>query len=269
MVKKLFKYEIIAYFKRLLPFYIILMSVAAFSRIIQSMEMDFFVFDIVYGSSLFVYGITVVACEAMIVITAITRFYKNLFTAEGYLSFTLPVTASQHIFVKLFTVLLFSAANTVLVTASFAIVTAGELGVEIYKAAVYLMEKLFEIGQGHTPFYFVEAVLFLFVSFCFNYLVYYSCITIGQLAKKNRVLAAFGVYFGYSLAGQIIGTIVTIVFETIRYTEAYKKMIEYVTQNVTLFIHIGLLGATLITFGLAVALFFINKFIITKKLNLE
>ena len=48
MVNKLFKHEIAFYFKRLLPFYIILLSVAVFSRLIQNFEVDFFVYDIIY-----------------------------------------------------------------------------------------------------------------------------------------------------------------------------------------------------------------------------
>jgi len=269
MVKKLFKYEIISYLRTLLPFNLILLAVACFTRFIQIFESDFFVYEIIYNSSFFTYCVTVIACFSMVYVKAITHFYKNLYTAEGYLSFTLPVTPAQHIFVKLFTALLFAAVTFVTTVASFAILTAGELGIELVKAGAFLMKKFVEFAGVNSGFYIAEAVVFILVSLCSSFLLYYTCISLGQLAKKNRILAAFGVYFGFYLIEQVFGTLLMIAMIMAENVLDMEKIMMYITENIKIFIHIGLIGGIVIAAALSVLYFFINRFVMSKKLNLE
>jgi len=269
MVKKLFKYEIIYYVKRLLPFYIVLMSVAAFTRILEIFERDALVFDIVYTSSVIAYVVALIASIAAVLILAIMRYYKNLFTAEGYLSFTLPVTETQHIFVKTATALLFEIASIVLCVLSFVILSLGELGAEVAKAIGYLLKLYFGKLGTHGGFYIAEFLLLLFVSSVLMLFVFYSCITIGQLAKKNRVAASVGVYFGFYLIEQIIGTVIVIIVSVASLNEEWQRFMQKVLREIKTYIHIGLVGYTVILAVVAVALFFINRHIMRKKLNLE
>ena len=99
MVKTLFKYEFKSYLKTLIPFNIVLLSIAAFTRLIQFFDLDIVgydvVYDIVFALATMTYVLAIVACFAAVFVMAIIRFYKNLYTAEGYLSFTLPVTPGQ------------------------------------------------------------------------------------------------------------------------------------------------------------------------------
>ncbi|MBQ8338505.1 MAG: hypothetical protein IJY33_05105, partial [Oscillospiraceae bacterium] len=189
MVKKLFKYEFAAYLKTLIPFNIVLLSVALFTRLVQFFETDIaelsFIYDIIITLSVMTYIATIVACFAAVFVMAVIRFYKNLYTAEGYLSFTLPVTPAQHIFVKLTTAVALMGITLVTTIVSFAIATAGELGIEILKAAGYLFKKLVELAGINVWFYALEIFVMLVISSCVSILFYYTCISIGQLFKKN------------------------------------------------------------------------------------
>ncbi|MEE0839992.1 MAG: hypothetical protein U0L72_05505 [Acutalibacteraceae bacterium] len=269
MVNKLFKYEIAFYFKRLLPFYIILLSVAVFSRLIQNFEVDFFVYDIIYGSSIITYVIMNFVALGAVIINAIVRFYKNLFTNQGYLSFTLPVTPTQHIFVKLLTAMLFSFITLLLMFIAFMAFTAGELFTEICKAALYLLKKFTAIAGANTFFYIFEFVLLLIVAFATTLFIYYTCITIGQLAKKNRIAAAFGVYLIFYLIEQAIGTVFMIVFSAVSLSDKLTDITNYIVNNIKTFAHIGLIGLTVSYLIGSLILFFIDRHIITKRLNLE
>ena len=51
-------------------------------------------------------------------------------------------------------------------------------------------------------FYIIEVLLLILVAIICGYLLIYACISIGQLARKNKILAAVGVYFGYSVVLQ-------------------------------------------------------------------
>ena len=84
MVKKLFKHEILSY-ARIMPIvYVILITIAFASRIIQIFESDTTVYNIISTFSFITYGISIVAAIVFNFIFVIVRFYKNMFSGEGY-----------------------------------------------------------------------------------------------------------------------------------------------------------------------------------------
>ena len=100
-------------------------------------------------------------------------------------------------------------------------------------------------------------------------LLYYTFISIGQLFKKNRILAAVGAYFVYYIATQVISTIITIIFSVLATTPAMEKLGEFVQLHPYITIHSVaaiLIVLTLVFSGIA---FLVVRHIITKKLNLE
>lgn len=273
MVKKLFKYEFAAYLKTLIPFNIVLLSVALFTRLVQFFETDIaelkFIYEIMLSLSVMTYVATIIACFAAVFVMAVIRFYRNLYTAEGYLSFTLPVTASQHIFVKLTTAVALMGLTLVTTVVSLAIATAGELGVEILKAAGYLAQKFVEAVGANGCFYVVEIIVLLVVSLCVSLLFYYTCISLGQLFKKNRVLGAVGVYFIFYFASQILSAIFMVIWNIAIMTIDYQKLMEFAEDNVSWLLHLLFIGSAVLYAAVGTAYFFVNKFIMSKKLNLE
>ncbi|MEE1186435.1 MAG: hypothetical protein UHN02_03545 [Acutalibacteraceae bacterium] len=270
MVKKLIKYEFIAYARTMLPMILILFGVSLLNRFVQLFENRSEIYSIVFGSSVAALVITMLVCVFMTVFVGITRFYKNLFTLEGYLSFTLPVTASQHIFVKVLVATVFSVVSLAAILLSASIATFGEVLVEVFKAINYLAKEFFAFcGALNGTFYIIEAVVFLLVATISGFMLFYACIAIGQLAKKNRVLSAFGTYFAYYFICQILGTIlITLVVKFYDYLPI-EQIADFIYKNPFESIHIGLCLFILWEAVLGVVYYLITDSIIKKRLNLE
>ncbi len=267
MVKKLFKYEFIHYMRALLPFELILLIVASFSRIIQIFDDGSQTYNIIFGSSTVMYGIAIVLCLVMCFVSAITRYYKNLFTAEGYLTMTLPVTENQHLFVKWITAFLTVVISFVIIMISACIMLLGEPLVEVFKAITYLFKDFYEMSAIHTVSITIEVIVGIFLAILYVLMLFYTCITIGQLAKKNRILASFGVYFGYYVLTQIFGTIVLVLMMTTNLVERIGNLFMEFNVAETFHIIFGFLAIFIIL--LTCVFIIICKKIIRKRLNLE
>ncbi len=271
MVKKLIKHEMLFYLRTLLPAELILLGMALLVRFVQFFESDAVIYDIVGISSIVTYVIAIIVCVVMMFITGITRFYKNLYTAEGYLSFTLPVTHSEHIFSKLFSAVAVSLITALVIGVSLAIATAGEVFSEIVKAGNYLFKMLFDYTGVHGVLFIIEFIVLVIVSLSTGYLLYYTCITAGQMAKKNRVLAAFGIYFGYYFVCQTIGTF----FMTM--TAIFNEPIARLMENIGLFaethpiatVHIFFISVIIFDAIIGGVYYFLTHLIMKKRLNLE
>ena len=273
MVKKLFKHEFLAYARVMSVVYIILLTIATAGRVIQFFENDSIPYTIISTISGITYGFSVFAVFAFAFVMGIIRFYKNLFTSEGYLSFTLPVTASQHIVVKAVTAISVELVTLVVVLLSGCILAAGEMLVEIWKALRYILEKIFELAGAHTVIIGGELAILLLLELFAGIMLYYAFISIGQLFKKNRILAAVGAYFVYYIITQIVSTVLFISLSLIATTNFFGDFIFRLINQVTLHpyasIHFGIWLIVLLQAIFIWIEFLVVKKILTKKLNLE
>jgi len=269
MVKKLFKHEFLAYMRVILPMHLILLVGALANRIVQLFETDNSLYKIVFGSSAFIFGAGIMVCLVLTSLFGIKRFYSHLFTHEGYLTLTLPVTPTQHIFVKLIvatTSLLFSI---VMIFASLCVITFGDVCSEIFKAIGFIYNLFYDIAGADLVFYIIELIVLFIVSIMTAYLLYYACISIGQRAKKNRVLAAIGVYFIYYAITQILSTILMVLLPIFAENLPLDKIAEFAAEHPGTIIHIVLCGSIVLTAIMGFIYFIISKHTISKKLNLE
>lgn len=265
MVKKLFKHEFQSYWRILIPVWCVLLGIAAFGRLLFLLESDTVIYDIVSGSSIFFYVISLIAALMFPLVLAVIRFYKNLFTGEGYLTFTLPVTTGQHLRVKVITAVAVQLATLLVMLLSAAIFAAGEVLVEVCKAIGYIFSHLAPLTKGHLVFYVLEFILLLVVAWFAEFLLYDTCIAIGQLFKKNRVLAAVGVYFGLYMITQVVGTIGIAISAFLD----WESIGEWIASNWIPFIHLVLCSCIVVCAGMVVVYYVITHHIIRKRLNLE
>lgn len=273
MVKKLLKHELGSYIRILLPTNAIILIVAVVARIIQFFESDTVAYNIIFWSSMLAVFVGIMASMFMTIAVAVIRFYKNFFTAEGYLTFTLPVTPAQHITVKLLGAVIFELISVGTALLSLIIISAGDVLVEVIKAAVYLISQFFsnagaEIATNFV-FYGIEMLILVAVSGILGVLVYYTCISIGQMARKNRIFMAVLTYFGYYMLCQILSTILMVIFTVLELSGVLEPIFIFFSNHELAGIHIILCTGIVLYTGLSLLFFFINKKIITKKLNLE
>lgn len=269
MVKKLFKHEIFAYLKTLTPVYIILCGIALMARLLQFFENGGTVYKIIFGSATVVYVISIIVAIILTLILVITRFYKNMFSSEGYLTHTLPVTADQHIIVKTVTAVLFQLITVFAVLISACIITAGELLKEILKAIAYMYNFFNTSFEQNLAFYIIEVVLMLLIALTAEILLFYAVISVGQLFRKNRVIAAIGVYFGYYIVTQIIGTVLVVAVTLLANTELMSAIVSFISANPFKTAHIAFIAFAVFYAVLAAVYYLITSIIVRKKLNLE
>ncbi len=271
MVKKLFKHEFLALGRLILPIICALLGVGIFARVLLFFESDTIAYQIIEGSTFTVLVLAILASMILTTIFGVIRYYKNLFSCEGYLSFTLPVTPAQHLWVKVITAVTFDVIVMITIVCSLMIALSGEPLTEFVKAGVYLWKHMGkELEMVHIVLYMIEfAILIVFSSFV-NYFLYYTCITIGQTAKKNRVMWAVGVYFIYNIICQVISTVVSIVLSVVAYSVELEDIVIRLLEEYTyVCIHAILLGSILWSVILGAVCFIVCHTIIRKKLNLE
>ncbi len=130
-----------------------------------------------------------------------TRFYKNFFTDEGYLTFTLPVKRTQLLNSKLITSIITSSLTGLIVVIDFFIAFFIGTSDLIDKNDFSLMwDEL-----SHTPIdnfvlylviYVIEALLLLLLCEILATLFVFSCITIASIiTKKAKIITAIGIYY--------------------------------------------------------------------------
>ena len=271
MVKKLIKHEYLAFFRSMCPICAITLGVGLLTRIIQLFESDSAAYAIISGSAFVVFWVSVMVALVATIALSVKRFYTNLFTAEGYLSMTLPVTAGQHIFAKLLVAVTGSIATFITVLISASVSCFGKTLWEIIKAIDFLARDAVAKWGAHFIFYVIEAVIMAVVFITYNFVVFYLCISIGQRAKKNRILAAFGAYFGYYVITQIVGTMFILILTAMpRFLE---KLIfdfsRWAVEHPYAAVHVVMLGISVFYAALSVGIFFYSRYIIKNKLNLE
>lgn len=270
MVGKLFKHEISALGKLMFPVLCAVLGVGVFTRVLQFFASGSLTYGIVETSSYVILFIAMFVSVILALIFGVVRYYKNLFTCEGYLTFTLPVTAAQHIWIKAVVAVLFMGAAVVSSIVALTIAFLGRDLMDIWEAIAYIWNYVAkEFNTTHLVFYMIEGVILLIAYAFMTYFLYYSCITIGQMAKKNRVMAAVGVYFLYYIISQVLGTIFIILISVYEYLIPMDKIAEFIDKNTYLCGHLLLIGLTVLCLIMIAIYYLICHTVIRKKLNLE
>lgn len=274
MVNKLLKHEVKYYIRTLFIYEIVLFTLAFFTRILMFFETDSIVYKLAQGSSFILFGFAVFACSLMATVISVFRFYKNLFTSEGYLTFALPVSSNQHLFAKLLSASVYNIIVFISCIAAFLITISGDLFNELVKASIYLLKF---IGQQlpdvpltlHIVLYIIEICVSMLVSTVLSLLLYYVCIAIGQTAKKNRILLAVAIYFGYMMLTEIFSTIISITMSITMNLPLFQKISTYIINHPFATLHISFCSTIVITTIMCVVFYVITNVIMKRKLNLE
>lgn len=177
---------------------------------VQEMEQDVIVVLNVLGMVTAIIAVAVTGVAALFLY--ISRFYKSRFTDEGYLTFTLPVNTHQN----LLSSMAISAIGMVIVF--FVICAALCLWLMIgfsaipgfyetlWKVLPELWEK-FKEANDQIPWRYAGLFLLNVLDGCVSELIMLMLsVTVGSiLAKKHKILAAIGVYYGINVLISMAG----------------------------------------------------------------
>lgn len=206
-------------------------------------------------------AVAVVGVAALFVY--IGRFYKSRFTDEGYLTFTLPVSTHQN--------LLASMANTAIgmvivffvICAALAIwLSIGFSGIpDFYQTVWEKLPELWDVFKrvwSTIPwnFFWVFLLDVLAGSVC-ELVVLMLSVTIGSiLAKKHKILAAVGVYYGIHVA-------ISMVTSAMLAMQAFSG-----SDDASMFLRFYN-GTAVLMAVISVAGYFLMYFLVDRKLNLS
>ena len=156
MLGKLIKHEFRALSRFLLPIHILLLVACLIGRFMfQAMDTMDLPNVILIVSFVFLISIwIVVPCATSILI--VVRYYKSLYTDEGYLTLTLPATRGQLLFSKAFAACVWSILDLAIVIAGLAIVVIIPQVYQNSAEALNELEKVLMLiimfAVGYDPF---------------------------------------------------------------------------------------------------------------------
>ncbi len=197
MLKKLMKYDM----KSLNRFLIIIHAFLLLSIIAANVFFFFFISvdssSIFFFTLLFLYIFMIAGTSFATSILIAVRFYKNLYSDEGYLTFTLPVTKSQILISKILTGTLWVYINQVFIFVSIAtLMIPGKHTIIRTLSAIPGFSSPGRIILGFLLFLLVDAVS--------TTTMIYASITIGQHFHGHPILGSIVTYFGLQTVCSII-----------------------------------------------------------------
>lgn len=281
MLKKLFKYEWKAFWKvptAINGFLGIMTFIGIVSLASPFWESNIRGIHIMLGLAVFFYILAIAAGSIGVTFAITTRYYKNVYTDEGYLTNTLPVTARQIILSKLFVGIIWSMITGIVVSLSiFSLVYTASLSYSD-------MDILYELGQNFPELLssFKEEVGISFFLFLFLSLIYliastalsilkmYTAIALGQLFTRHKVAGAVMWYIGEYIFFEILTSFLSgipsysggLVYSFYIYGSSYYNMFNT-----------SLLASMLLSIGFCLAvcagLYFLTEHMLKNRLNLD
>lgn len=132
------------------------------------------------------------------------RYYKNFFSDEGYLTFTLPVNRRTHLLSKTINAMIWAAAEIGLMILGVFIFLLlaptpekGFITLNGYIGFGYVMGELWNIIGGWLIAYILGFIFAMLCTAFFQITLVFLCITVGSvIARRRKVLAEIGLYLG-------------------------------------------------------------------------
>lgn len=277
MLGKLIKHEFAATWRVMLVLSLILVGVgilflccfAGLAAMIHnapdynSGALSFSVFSIV--------GFLLIAALAVFILVKIyliVRYYKNLYTAEGYLTFTLPASTTQIISAKVIVGSIWTLLTMFLLVIDFFCALFGfGLAVTDPSEIATIPSDMIDIVTFDQSAMLPLMITIYILSAIISLLSYYFCITVGQLWRKHKILGAILCYVGLSIALRII-TFIQQLFSGFSGGLLFGGLFLSNEEFAQTYLH-SLVGNLVLSIVLGV-LYFLGSVLITKKkVNLD
>ncbi len=228
---------------------------------------------IVNASSVLVIVFSVIGLVAFSLISILfiyVRYYKNFFTDEGYLTFTLPVKRTALLNSKLISAVLTYIITFLAIFINLLAMFSVGLGKELYtkenlEALVEVWNMLTHNFGIYLLIYAIEMLAIFILSAVFSILFVYCCITVASIiAKKAKVITAIGIYYGANM----IFSFVVQIFTLFGMQGMIARLANITSENAYIIIAIVLFGAIVFMFVFCAMIYTLVHYLIDRKLNL-
>lgn len=217
MFRKIFKYDFRACSRIMLLLIPLTWLLAGFAAmLIRAMEMDFFQEFFILETSAAIgifFSIMAICCfPVAVLIFCLRRYYTHFFSDEGYLTFTLPVKRETLLWSKTLSAFLTMAIAAVAEVIAFLLLIALLPGG--MDSLWNIVEELWKAARAPGVWEMILLVIAIVIASGFGSLaLMHFCMTQGfLLAKKHRVLAAFGLWYGINFVKSTISQIASLLF---------------------------------------------------------
>ncbi len=205
-------------------------------------------------------------------VLVIIRTYKNFYSDEGYLTFTLPVKRSTLLVSKLLTSYIVTCVTLITALFNFFIMMCIPYYKDIFSRDTIIAIKEFvrdvicEMGVPYFIFYVIEILVIITLAITLSMLVILLCMSVGSLiAKKGKIIASFALYYAFTnVSTSVIFVYMTVVAPALM---SWLNDISDANFNIVL----ALLLSVLIAFLLMICtLAYLAQYrLLDKKLNLQ
>jgi len=289
MLGKLLKYEFKATARIFLLMYAALLVVAAISAALYAISGSILsgtqgvmpmVLTVISSIFTVIYVLVAIAVMVVTVVVIIMRFYRMLGN-EGYLWFTLPATANQHLLSKLITSLVWTIAGTLMVCISILILALPAGWISYLGQLPQAWNALVSVGINPGA-WLAGIAVFLIITVIFGNLMFYTAMAIGPNLTKSRLGGSVLAYIILYICSQVVGVVELLILLiplsslngnlsidiSVNATDNIAPVLTQITPTIN-----SAMLALFICFGvgylaMSVVLYLLSKHFMTKKLNL-
>lgn len=258
MLTKLIKYELSATARYLMPLYVVLAFLTFFTKFTLTISSNSKILLALSSIFYFLYIISIIIVAVTTFLLIIMRFYKNLFTGEGYLMFTLPVKVHELINSKLIISILWAVLSILLCFSSLLFVIPSTTALSP-NASSFTLSTFYDMAVNYGMGKSVLLLLMAFMMLVYNILIFFASIAVGQSISSNKVFGSLIAYIGiYTICQMFSGMLIVVLM-------IFNIDVNDESLIITLVITLGLLISTI---GSTVFYTVIHHFL-KKRLNLE
>ena len=222
---------------------------------------------LMYGTYILVYVVGIFVLFIGTTIYFYVRFFKNMYTDQGYLMHTLPVTEHELIFSKLLVAMIWKIISAIVVTFGLELIAYSVAKGDI-PTFREIKEEILELGvePARLTLIIILSLLLALGYAIYTYLLGYASVSVGQFAVKNKVIASIGAFLGIRLIVRFIRNLITVSIGSMSFT----RMLMYSASRIN---DDGILLAVVISdiliYIVCVILYLITYMIMKNRLNLE
>ena len=270
MLRKLLKYEFQATARIMLPLFGLLLLLSVFMAIgIRFWEnVDSAILNVLFVLLCTAYGFALLGMFLVLLVLMVVRFRNNYLRDEGYVMFTLPVSAHHLIWAKAICASVWFMATLVVVCLS-----GGIIGFVVSIGTGFL-PQLFEwlsgIWSELTAYYalngvalFFEGVLVCFVGYISFCLMAYAALALGHSRDKHKMLLSVLIFFVFYSVIQVLTMMVMYTGDVDGAVKAFDHMQAMEAMHLVMLISFAIEAIT------GAAFYFATIFGLQKRLNLE
>ena len=272
MLKKLLKHDMRTMAKSSLPMLIVSLVVSVilcamlyFTLSFSAEGVDSIVGVMMVVTSFYAMGIMAIAAMYIVVyILSLVRYYKSLFTDEGYLNMVLPVETTTMLNAKMLSTLIWFSIGAV--TTAIGLFIAIGLPLLLYNCSI--LSELAEIFKLFISLFVSTsyagpvgtlAIISVIVRFLESTVLVITATTIGaSVMKRRRVLGAILFYFAITFVRENVISVIEFIIDF--------ALIDAIGEGGVV---LSLIAGIILSIVISVGCYLVDRMILNKKFNIE